>query len=101
MSSFSFDIDPQAVLGVPADATLEQIRDAYRRKCKIFHPDVGGEEWAFRVLVQSYEMLSTARVLRATRAEPVRGQRAAAPAAARQHEPSAETVRGGIHDQNV
>ena len=101
MSSFSFDIDPQAVLGVPADATLEQIRDAYRRKCKTFHPDAGGEEWAFRVLVQSYEMLSTARVLRATRAEPVRGQRDAAPATARHHEPSAETVRGGIHDQNV
>ena len=101
MSSFSFDIDPQAVLGVPADATLEQIRDAYRRKCKTFHPDAGGEEWAFRVLVQSYELLSTARVLRATRAEPVRGQRDPAPAAARPHEPSAETVRGGIHDQNV
>ena len=75
MSSFTFDIDPQAVLGVPADATLEQIRDAYRQKCKTFHPDAGGEEWAFRVLVQSYELLSTARVLRATRAEPVRGQR--------------------------
>jgi len=75
LSSFSFDIDPQAVLGVPADATLEQIRDAYRQKCKTFHPDVGGEEWAFRVLVQSYEMLSTARVLRATRAETVRGQK--------------------------
>ncbi len=101
MSSFSFDIDPQAVLGVPADATLEQIRNAYRQKCKTFHPDVGGEEWAFRVLVQSYEMLSTARVLRATRAEPVRGQGAPAPAEARHHEPSAETVRGGIHDQNV
>ena len=62
MSSFSFDIDPLAVLGVPADATLEQIRDAYRQKCKTFHPDAGGEEWAFRVLVRSYEMLSTARV---------------------------------------
>jgi hypothetical protein len=101
LSSFSFDIDPQAVLGVPADATLEQIRDAYRQKCKTFHPDAGGEEWAFRVLVQSYEMLSTARVLRATRAEPVRGQGATAPAAARHHDPSAETLRGGLHDQNV
>ncbi|MGO8897687.1 MAG: J domain-containing protein [Isosphaeraceae bacterium] len=100
MSSFTFDIDPQAVLGVPADATLEQIRDAYRRKCKTFHPDAGGEEWAFRVLVQSYELLSTARVLRATRAEPVRGQ-GPAPAAAPHHQPSDETVRGGFHDQNV
>jgi len=101
LSSFTFDIDPQAVLGVPTDATLEQIRDAYRRKCKTFHPDAGGEEWAFRVLVQSYEMLSTARVLRATRAEPVRARDVPEPAAERLHEPSAETVRGGLHDQNV
>ena len=70
LASFSFEIDPHAVLGVTAEASLEQIREAYRRKSKTYHPDVGGEEWAFRVLVQSYEMLSTARVMRATRAEP-------------------------------
>ncbi len=101
MASFSFEIDPLAVLGVPADATLEQIRDAYRRKAKTFHPDAGGDEWAFRVLVQSYEMLSTARVLRATRAEPPRNQAAPPAGTGRPHEPSAETVRGGIHDQDL
>jgi hypothetical protein len=101
LSSFSFEIDPRAVLGVPADATLEQIRDAYRRKCKTLHPDAGGEEWAFRVLVQSYEMLSTARVLRATMAEPSPSHGAPSPAGQRHPEPSAEAVRGGIHDQNV
>jgi hypothetical protein len=103
VSSFSFDIDPHAVLGVPADATLEQIRDAYRRKAKTFHPDAGGEEWAFRVLVQSYEMLSTARVMRAARAEPEpepETRRAAVPAG-QPTGPSTETLRGGIHDQNV
>ena len=72
MSSFTFDIDPQAVLGVPADATLEQIRDAYRQKCKTFHPDAGGEEWAFRVLVQCYEML---RRPRAGRVQAARAKR--------------------------
>lgn len=107
MSTFSFEIDPLTVLGVPADATLEQIRDAYRRKTKLHHPDAGGEEWAFRVLVQSYEVLSTARVMRAARAEPERPRRSpasgmgtAAPAD-RRREPSAEAVRGGIHDQDV
>ena len=74
--------------------------DAYRQKCKTFHPDVGGEEWAFRVLVQSYEMLSTARVLCATRVEP-RAHAPTGPTTAQRHEPDAETVRGGIHDQNV
>jgi hypothetical protein len=104
-SSFSFDIDPHAVLGVTSDATLEQIRDAYHRKSKTFHPDKGGEEWAFRVLVRSYEMLSRARVMRATRAEPEQRPTRAAPgrsyAEQRPVEPSAETVRSGIHDADV
>src|SRR5262249_55422175 len=99
LSSISFELDPHAVLGVPADATLEQIRDAYRKKSKSLHPDVGGEDWAFRVLVQSYEMLCTARVMRATRVEPDR--RAAEPRAGRPGEPTSETLRGGIHDQNI
>jgi hypothetical protein len=96
LSSFSFEIDPHVVLGVTAEASLEQIREAYRRKSKTYHPDVGGEEWAFRVLVQSYEILSTARVMRATRAEPTssRGQTADATAPPRRAEPSAVTVRG-------
>jgi len=99
VSSFSFEIDPLAVLGVPSNASLEQIRDAYRRKSKIYHPDVGGEDWAFRVVVQSYEMLSAARVLRATSFE--MEPRRSAPAADRRREPSSETLRGGIHDTNV
>jgi hypothetical protein len=67
--TLSIQIDPYAVLGVAAGASLHEIREAYRRKAKQHHPDVGGEEWAFRVLVQSYEVLSTARVVQATQAE--------------------------------
>ena len=99
LSSLSFDIDPHAVLGVPESASLEQIREAYHRKSKALHPDVGGEEWAFRVLVQSYEMLSTARVRRAALAE-TEGTRTVPPVA-RAGEPSSETLRGGIHDKTV
>ena len=73
---FSFEIDPHKVLGVTAQASLQEIRDAYKQKAKRYHPDAGGEEWSFRILVQAYEMLSSARVARATRrtrcaAEPV------------------------------
>ncbi|WP_165064099.1 J domain-containing protein [Paludisphaera rhizosphaerae] len=113
MPSFSFDIDPYAVLGVTADASLQEIRDAYRSKTKKFHPDVGGEDWAFRILVQSYELLSTNRVVRATR-----GDEAAAPrpttgsqhahGAARPHresthkaEPKSESVYLGIVDSDI
>jgi hypothetical protein len=105
LSSFSFEIDPHAVLGVTSNATLEQIRDAYRHKSKSLHPDKGGEEWAFRVLVRSYEILSTARVMRATRSEPEPDRSRAAPARGpaeeRAGEPSTETVRGGIHDADI
>jgi hypothetical protein len=103
LASYSFEINPHVVLGVAADANLEQIRDAYRRKCKTLHPDAGGEEWAFRILVQSYEMLCTARVIRATRLEPAHPPTAPQPARERERPdaPSPESVRGGIHDQSV
>lgn len=103
LSSFSFEIDPHMVLGVTAEASLEQIREAYRRKSKMYHPDVGGEEWAFRVLAQSYEILSTARVMRATRAESTssRSQTGEPTTSPRRAEPSTETVHGGIHDRDV
>jgi hypothetical protein len=99
LSSLSFDIDPHVVLGVQESATLEQIREAYHRKSKMLHPDAGGEEWAFRVLVQSYETLSTARVRRAAIAE-TEGPPTAG-AAVRAGQPSSETLRAGIHDKAV
>ena len=60
LSSITFQIDPSAVLGIGPDATLEQIRDAYRLKVKRHHPDAGGEDWAFRVVSQAYQVLSQA-----------------------------------------
>jgi hypothetical protein len=97
VSQFSFEIDPLKVLGVPADATLEQIRDAYRKKAKRYHPDTGGEDWVFRILSQSYELLSSARVVRAAHFEA-----APPPAAARpRRDPGAESVQPGFYDKDV
>lgn len=96
VSQFSFEIDPLKVLGVSADATMEQIRDAYRAKAKRYHPDTGGEDWVFRILSQSYELLCSARVVRAAQFE------AATPPQApnrTRREPSAETVHAGIYDK--
>ncbi|WP_435018081.1 J domain-containing protein [Tundrisphaera sp. TA3] len=59
----TFQFDPFVVLGVSADATLQEIRDAYHKKSKKYHPDLGGDEWAFRVIARAYEVLSTARVV--------------------------------------
>ena len=99
MAHFSFEIDPLKVLGVTADASLEQIRDAYRQKAKKYHPDAGGEDWAFRILSQSYEVLCSARVVRAAHFEAPTP--AARPAPRPRTEPSAETVHAGIHDKDV
>jgi curved DNA-binding protein CbpA len=73
VSFFSFELDPLQVLGVSAQATLEEIRAAYREKAKRYHPDKGGEDWTFRILSQAYEMLSTARVARASQRDPYSG----------------------------
>ncbi len=61
--SHAFQINPREVLGVSENASLADLHNAYRTKSKTYHPDVGGEEWAFRVLTRAYEILSTARVM--------------------------------------
>ena len=58
----SFQFDPNVILGVPSGASLREIRDAYHQKSLKYHPDKGGDEWAFRMVVRAYEILSTARV---------------------------------------
>lgn len=67
MIAFSFQIEPHVVLEVTPEATLREIHDAYRRQAKKHHPDTGGTAWAFRIVSQAYEILSTARLEQASR----------------------------------
>jgi hypothetical protein len=56
-----------ALLGIPRDATTEQIKSAYRRQAKRLHPDAqvgrdadadpGADEQCFRDVQEAYEML--------------------------------------------
>ena len=99
----------------PAQATLEEIRAAYREKAKRYHPDKGGEDWTFRILSQAYEMLSTARVARAQltgslspaqAARPqAQGRSAQAQAACSRERPEperqTESVHAGIFDHET
>jgi hypothetical protein len=71
--TISFQFDPCEVLGVGPSASLQEIRDAYRARSKLYHPDAGGDPWAFRVLARSYEALSQARVASRVREEVGRG----------------------------
>ena len=50
-------MDPHKILGVSPDATLEEIQRAYRLKATKFHPDHGGEAWAFQQVRAAYEQL--------------------------------------------
>ncbi len=49
------------ILGVPPDSDLSQIKSAFRRKAKAFHPDVdptGAHTSAMRLVITAYEVLS-------------------------------------------
>ncbi|GIW87352.1 MAG: hypothetical protein KatS3mg108_1676 [Isosphaeraceae bacterium] len=64
-----FEFDPSEVLGIPADARLEQVREAYRAQSKKHHPDAGGDVWAFRLVHLAYEILCRSRVASRLREE--------------------------------
>lgn len=104
---YAFSLDPCVILGVKPDASLQEIRDAYREKAKRYHPDKGGDEWAFRVVSQAYEYLGQARIAGRANSDPT-------PTPARPPMPTAspitpppahsgawqsEKTREGIHDK--
>lgn len=56
-----FQLDPYVVLGIDRSATARDVREAYRSKSKKYHPDLGGDEWAFRIVVRAFELLGEGR----------------------------------------
>ncbi len=53
-------VNPYVVLGVPDDATIEQIRKAYRKKARATHPDHGGSAENFHEVTEAYQLLTDA-----------------------------------------
>lgn len=55
-------VDPSeaalAVLGLPSNATEQQIKNAYREKAKAVHPDTGGDPEAFQQVKDAYATVS-------------------------------------------
>lgn len=49
--------DLYEILGVSRDATEDDLKRAYRRKAREFHPDQGGDEESFKELTAAYEVL--------------------------------------------
>ena len=51
-------MDPYAVLGLPTDASLEQVETRYRQLSNIYHPDKeGGHEEAMKLVNNAYEAI--------------------------------------------
>jgi len=52
--------DYYTILGIPREATAEQIRQAYRTKAKLFHPDINNSpnaKMAFQLISEAYRVL--------------------------------------------
>ena len=67
MGFHSFSVDPRTILGVSPAASVDEIHEAYRSKSKKHHPDLGGDEWAFRMVVRAYEVLTTTTAMTASK----------------------------------
>ncbi len=47
-----------AVLGLPANATQQQIKRRYRTLAKRYHPDRGGDREQMQRIIAAYELLT-------------------------------------------
>ena len=47
------------ILGVPENATLEEIKKAYRKKASVAHPDKGGDVEMMKQVNVAYDLLKT------------------------------------------
>ena len=48
------NIDPYKILEVDKNANMIQIKNAYKRKARIYHPDKGGSDQQFRIITMAY-----------------------------------------------
>lgn len=48
------NIDPYKILEVDKNANMTQIKNAYKRKARIYHPDKGGSDQQFRIITMAY-----------------------------------------------
>jgi hypothetical protein len=51
-------VNPYVVLGIPKEATPEQVKKAYRKKAMKSHPDRGGDVKVFQEVQLAYDVLS-------------------------------------------
>jgi hypothetical protein len=52
-------MNPYEILGVAEGASLDEIKAAYLEKSRRYHPDAGGDAWAFRQIEWAYALLTS------------------------------------------
>jgi hypothetical protein len=62
-------VDPYALLGIVATATLDEVKAAFRKKALEHHPDTGGSAAAFMAVKRAYDAIVKRRA-RSRRAKP-------------------------------
>lgn len=82
------DLDPYVVLGLERGCSAKAVRDAYHKKSRKHHPDHGGDDWAFKIVVRAYEALS-----QAVEREKIASQAREAPDTGR--------IRAGVQDKGI
>lgn len=71
MTTDSHSVDPYAVLGVSAEATLDEVRSARRRLASQFHPDHGGDAGRMGEINAAFDVVA-AHLLRTSPPPPVK-----------------------------
>ncbi len=56
MSHFQ-GIDPYKMLGIQQNATLDEVKDAYRQLARLHHPDKGGNPETFKIIKLAFKMI--------------------------------------------
>lgn len=51
-------MDAYKILGIVNTASREEIDAAYREQAKRYHPDIGGDAWAFKQVQEAFEILT-------------------------------------------
>lgn len=55
-------MNPYAILGIPVNASIDEVKKARRKMCLKYHPDQGGDKEMFNLVNTAYEMIVNKKV---------------------------------------